>query len=95
MAKFKINKIFTLTEQLPVYIQGEIIHGVIHIGDTIQLPLNTSLNSKGKICFIEFLDIKEDSFVCLGLECKSLDEQKFWLGMSISQGEEIEITINT
>ena len=56
MTKFIANNIFTVTGKLPVYITGEIVDGVINIGNYLHAPPNASSNLKGKITSIEFAD---------------------------------------
>jgi hypothetical protein len=94
MAKFQVNNVFTITDKLLVFIQGEVIDGKVHIGDYLQLPMNASFGFEGKICAIEFSDTNEGAFICLGLECKSYDEQKIWLEMNIKKGEILEVNAN-
>lgn len=95
MAKYKIINVFTLTNRLPVYIKGEIVDGEIHMGDILRVPWNSSIGLEGKISAIEYLDSKEGSFVCLGIDCESSDEHEMWLGMNIQEGETFEISSNT
>ena len=95
MTKFIANNVFTVTGELPVYISGMIVDGVIKIGDYLHSPINASSNLKGKITSIEFADGKYDSFTCIGLECDSPDEQKTWLDINIKQGDTLEISENT
>jgi len=95
MTKFIANNIFTVAGKLPVYISGMIVDGVINVGDYLHAPLNTSLkNLKGKITSIEFADRKYDSFICIGLDCNSPDDQKTWLDLNIKQGDTLEISAN-
>ena len=91
MTKFIANNVFTVTGKLPVYISGMIVDGVINIGDYLHTPLNVSSNLKAKITSIEFSDKKYDSFICLGLDCNSPDDQKSWLAINIKQGDTLEI----
>ena len=95
MKKFIANNIFTVTGKLPVYITGKIVDGVINIGDYLHAPPNASSNLKGRITSIEFADGKYDSFICVGLDCNSPDDQKIWLGINIKQGDTLEISSNT
>ena len=95
MTKFIANNVFTVTGELPIYISGMIVDGVIKIGDYLHSPINASSNLKGKITSIEFADGKYDSFTCIGLECNSPDEQKTWLDINIKQGDTLEISENT
>jgi len=95
MAKFKVRDTFTITGKLPLYLQGEILEGVIKIGDRFSLSLNSSIGMEGEVSEIEFSDAPEGSYVCLGLSCSSKDEQDIWLGMNISEGEIYEFYSNT
>jgi len=95
MVKFIANKVFTVTGKLPIYISGMIIDGVINIGDYLHAPLDVPSNLKGKIISIEYGDGKFDSFICLGLDCNSPDDQKTWLAINIKQGDTFEISANT
>ena len=95
MKKFIANNVFTVTGELPVYISGMIVDGVIKIGDYLHSPINASSNLKGKITSIEFADGKYDSFTCIGLECNSPYDQKTWLDINIKQGDTLEISENT
>lgn len=95
MAKFIANNVFTVTGKPPVYITGMIVDGVINIGDYLYAPLNTTSNLKGKITSIECADRKYNSFICLGLDCNSPDDQKTWLDINIKQGDTLEISENT
>ena len=95
MAKFIANNVFTVTGKPPVYITGMIVDGVINIGDYLYAPLNTTSILKGKITSIECADRKYNSFICLGLDCNSPDDQKTWLDINIKQGDTLEISENT
>ena len=95
MAKFIANNIFTVTGKLPVYISGMIVDGVINIGDYLHAPLDVSSSLKGKIISIEYGDGKYDSFICLGLDCNSPDDQKTWLDINIKQGDTLNISSDT
>ena len=95
MAKFIANNVFTVTGKPPVYITGMIVDGVINIGDYLYAPLNTTSNLKGEITSIECADRKYNSFICLGLDCNSPDDQKTWLDINIKQGDTLEISENT
>ena len=94
MKKFIANNVFTVAGKLPVYISGMIVDGEINIGEYLHAPLNTSSNLKGKITSIEFADRKYDSFICIGLDCNSPDDQKAWLDSNIKQGDTLEISAN-
>jgi len=91
MTNFIANNIFTVTGKSPLYISGMVIDGVINIGDYLYVPSNTSSKLKGKINSIEFADRKYDSFICLGLDCNSPDDQKTWLDINIKQVDTLEI----
>jgi len=95
MTKFIVNNVFTVTSKTPVYISGKIVDGVINIGDYLHAPINASSNLKGRITSIEFADGKYDSFICLGLDCNSPDDQKSWLDINIKQGDTLEVSVNT
>jgi len=95
MTKFIANNIFTVTGKSPVYISGMVVDGVINIGDYLYAPLDTSSDLKGKITSIEYADKKYDSFICIGLDCHSPDEQKTWLDKNIKQGDTLEINAST
>ena len=92
MTKFIANNIFTVSGKLPVYISGMIVDGVINIGDYLHVPPNKSSKLKAKINSIEYADRKYDSFICIGLDCNTPDDQKTWLDLNIKQGDTLEIS---
>lgn len=91
MAIFKVKSVFAITNRSSVFIKGEIESGEIHINDVLILPWNSSLGMEGKISAIEYIDSLEGSFVCLGIACEDSEEQHFWLGMNIEEGEIVTI----
>jgi hypothetical protein len=95
MAKFIVNKVFTVAGKLSVYISGMSVDGVINVGDYLHAPNKASSNLKVKITSTEFADGKYDSFTCIGLDCNSTDDQKNWLNLNIKQGDTLEISANT
>jgi hypothetical protein len=41
------------------------------------------------------MDGKKGSYLCLGIECESEDEQEMWLGMNVQEVEVFEIRSST
>jgi len=49
----------------------------------------------GTISAIEFMDAKNGSFICLGIECDTKNDQNIWINKGIKQGDTLATNKNT
>ncbi len=95
MAEFLVNSVLIIPGKSPVFISGTIINGEINMGDYLKQSTNKSSNIQGTISAIEFMDTKNGSFLCLGVECKNKEDQNTWLDLNIQEGDTLVAHKNT